>query len=333
MAVTSRTVRLSVQRGNLPVDLIEARAYHLREVQRIRGHEADHPTLRQYGLYERRHLEYLDHNRLDPTLNMLNPQIVASCQAWIHEHHGYGIRDGRQAEAAYSRIMKIWSAFLAKRLIIPQDRMLGFELPHVPKVRRRPFSQDEAQAIMAAVRLGASPVRDRAIMLMLADTGCRIGELCGLCIEDVVEPEGQLRRSIAFRKTKYGIPRDVVIHQPTRTGGRCLEALRAWLKVRPAQPGVLNVFTTQAGWPLSDRRVRELHRLYGTKAHVEGSVSPHRWRHSHASEALAEGIPENSIRDRLGHLSKQSLDTYIHLSDRTRAIAAERASLSEKWRL
>lgn len=332
MPVTSRTVQPSLQGGS-PVDLIEARVYHLREVQRVRGHQADHPTLRQYGLYERRHLEYLDQNRLDPTLNMLNPAIVASCQMWIREKHGYGIRNGRQAEAAYARIMKIWSAFLFKRKIIPVDHMLGFTLPHVNKTRRRPFTEDEAVAILAAVRLGASPVRDRAMMLLLADTGCRVGELCGLLLEDVVSPDGSLRHSVAFRKTKGGVPRDVVVHQPTRTGGRCMEALRAWLKARCAQPGVQSLFTTMDGWPLSDRRVRELHRMYGAKAHVEGAVSPHRWRHSHASEALAEGIPENSIRDRLGHLSRASLDTYIHLSDRTKAIAAERASLSEKWRL
>jgi len=316
------------------MNLLEARDYHLRELARIHGHAADHPTLRLYGLYERRHLEYLEQSRLDPTLHMLNPHVVAGCQLWIREHHGYGIRGGRQAEAAYSRIMKIWSAFLAKRRVIPVDLMAGFELPRVTKIRRRPFTEDEAQAIMAAVRLGASPVRDRALMLVLSDTGCRVGELCGLELADVVAPDGSLRKAIAFRKTKGGVPRDVVVQQASkRTGGRCMEALRAWLKVRSAQPGVLNVFTTHDGWPLSERRVREMHRLYGTKARVEGSVCPHRWRHTSASEQLAEGVPENSIRDRLGHLSRASLDTYIHLSDRTKTIAAERACLSEKWRL
>jgi integrase len=315
------------------MNLIEARAYHLHEIQRILGHAEDHPTLRLYGLYERRLLEYLDGNRLDPELAMLNPHIVAGCQGWIHEHHGYGVRGGRQAELAFDRIMKIWSAFLAKRRIIPVDLMLGFVVPKVPKIRRRPFSEDEAQAIMAAVRLGASPVRDRALMLVLSDTGCRVGELCGLTIDDVVATDGSLRKSIAFRKTKGGVPRDVVIQQQSRkTGGRCMEALRAWLKVRVAQPGVVSVFTTFDGWPLSERRVREMHAAYGAKARIH-PCHPHMWRHTHATEALAEGVPENSIRDRLGHISPIVLNDYLHQSDRTRDIAAERASLSEKWRL
>src|SRR6266566_4834877 len=45
------------------MDLIEARAYHLAEVRRVRGHDdANHPTLRLYGLYEQRHLLYLEAN-------------------------------------------------------------------------------------------------------------------------------------------------------------------------------------------------------------------------------------------------------------------------------
>jgi integrase len=315
------------------VDLIQARTYHLSEVQRIRGHAAGHSTLRLYGLYERRHIEYLDLNHLDLSLSMLNPHVVAGCQLWIREHHGYGIRNGRQAEAAYSRIMKIWSAFLFKRHVIPHDLLLGFDLPKVPKIRRRPFNEAEAQAIMAAVQIGASPIRDRAIMLVLSDTGCRVGELCGLELADVVSPDGSLRASVAFRKTKGGIPRDVVIQQSKRDGGRIHVALRAWLKIRTAQAGVQTLFTTHDGWPLSERRVREMHMLYGAKARVEGPISPHRWRHTHATEALAEGVPENSIRDRLGHVSSEVIHDYLHQSDRTRGIAAERASLAEKWRL
>lgn len=335
MTRVTTTVRPStLPAGGLPVNLIEARVYHLRELQRIHGHSADHPTLRQYGLYEQRHLAYLDLNRLDPTLSMLNPAVVSGCQLWIHEHHGYGSRGGRTAEAAYSRIMKIWSAFLAKRHVIPKDLLLGYELPRLGKVKRRPFTEDEAQALLAAVRIGASPIRDRAIMLVLSDTGCRVGELCGLELSDVVSPDGSLRKSIAFRKAKGGVSRDVVVQlQGRRSGGALHEALRAWLKVRVAQPGVTSLFTTRDGWPISERRVREFHTVYGAKARVEGPVFPHRWRHTSASEQLAEGIPENSIRDRLGHLSRASLDTYITLSDRTKAIAAERASLSEKWRL
>jgi integrase len=327
------------------MDLIEARQYHLNEVRRVRGHDdANHPTLRLYGLYEQRHLLYLDANHLEPRLDMLNPHMVAGCQLWIREHHGYGKRDGRQAEAAYSRIMKIWSAFLARRRIIPQDLMRGFELPRVPKIIRRAFTREEAERLYSVAGNSPNQERDRAIMLVLADTGCRVGELCGLELDDVIGADGELRASIRFRKTKGGTPRDVLIGARDLVGGGpCIEALRCWLRVRKAETGVKALFVTSdagrawstrvfGGEPLSTRRVRELHLTWGSKAHVEPCF-PHMWRHTHATEAMNEGLGEDAIRDRLGHLSTETIHSYLHANTRSRDRAAELSSLSNKWNL
>jgi integrase/recombinase XerC len=316
------------------MDLFEAHTYHLAEVRRVRGHDDDrHPTLLLYGLYQRRHLDYLEHVHLGPGLAQLNPHTVAGCQLWIRDRHGYGKRNGRTAEASYARIMKIWSAFLFKRKIIPQDLLLGFELPRVPKILRRAFTREEAEKLFSTASAGPSSLRDRAIMLMFADTGCRVGELCGLECDDVIDADGTLRASVRFKKTKGGVPRDVQIAARDFVGGGpCIAALRAWLRVRKAQPGVRTLFTTAYGLPMHPRRVRELHAMWGRKAHVDPCF-PHMWRHTAASEAIAEGVGENAIRDRLGHLSPEVLHSYLHQSTRSRDRAAELASLSSKWQL
>lgn len=326
------------------MDLIDASQYHLSEVQRILGHPANHPTLRLYHLYERRHLEYLEINRLDSRLDMLNPHMVAGCQLWIRAHHGYGIRGGKAAENAYVRIMKIWSKFLFKRRVMPQDLMLGFELPRLPQVLRRSFTREEAERLFAVAGDSPNSERDRAIMLMLADTGCRVGELCGLELDDVIDARGELRASIRFRKTKGGRPRDVLIAARDLVGGGpCIEALRRWLHLRKARPDVRALFVTSdtghpwlthegGGEPLSPRRVREMHNLWGQKARVQPCF-PHMWRHTAASEAMTEGVGENAIRDRLGHISPDVIHSYLHQNSRSRDKAAELSSLSTKWAL
>jgi integrase len=316
------------------MDLFEAHTYHLAEVRRVRGHEdANHPTLLLYGLYQRRHLDYLEYAHLGVGLDQLNPHTVAGCQLWIRDRHGYGKRNGRSAEAAYVQLMKIWSGFLFKRRLIPQDLLLGFEKPRVPKILRRAFTREEAEKLFSMASSGPSSLRDRAIMLVLADTGCRVGELCGLELDDVIDADGTLRASVRFKKTKGGIPRDVQIAADAFVGGGpCIAALRAWLRVRKAQPGVFALFTTTFGLPMHPRRIRELHAMWGRKAHVDPCF-PHMWRHTHASEAIAEGAGEGAIRDRLGHLSPEVLHSYLHQSTRGRNRATELSSLSTRWNL
>ena len=320
------------------MDLIEARDYHLRELQRIHGHAADHPTLRQYGLYERRHLAYLDDNHLDPRLDMLNPHIVSGCQLWIREHHGYGIRGGRTAEVAYARIMKIWSAFLFKRHIIPADLLVGYELPRLAKVRRRPFTEHEAQALMAAASTGASPLRDRAIMVVLSDTGGRVGELCGLHLEDVLAPDGSLRKSIAFRKTKGGIPRDVVVQQQSRkTGGVTLKLLADWIDMRSTinkSVRTNKLWLSVHGNPLNRESLRRVLQRICFDAGIDGNRPPHAFRRASFTERYLES--PNSIRvlaSRMGWSDKSHhmIDVY------TRGAAVELArttpvpSVSARW--
>jgi integrase len=266
-------------------------------------------------------------------LDMLNPHIVSGCQLWIREYHGHGNRNGRQAEAAYARIMKIWSGFLLKRRVISQDLLQGFELPRVPQIARRPFTREEVERLFSVVGDFPNPERDRAILLLLADTGCRVGELCGLELDDVIDADGTLRASVRFKKTKGGVPRDVQIASRDMIGGGpCTQALRTWLRVRKARPDVRNLFVTVDGDPLHPRRVREMHTLWGRKAHVD-NCHPHRFRHTAATEALTEGVEENSIRDRLGHMSPEVIHSYLHQNNRLRDSAAEKASLSSKWNL
>jgi integrase len=180
---------------------------------------------------------------------------------------------------------------------------------------------------------------------LLADTGCRIGELCGLDLDDVIGPDGALRGSIRFKKTKGGIPRDVLIAARDLVGGGpSMAALRSYLRVRKAPVEQRAFFVTSAagrswgipavelGNRLSPRRVRELLRLWGQKGQVDNAY-PHRFRHTAATEALSEGVSENSIRDRLGHMSSEVVHSYLHQNDRLRDSAAEKASLSSKWNL
>jgi integrase/recombinase XerD len=48
------------------------------------------------------------------------------------------------------------------------------------------------------------------------------------------------------------------------------------------------------------------------RAGIEGNVSPHWFRHSHASHALTRGASVALVRDTLGHESLTTTSKYLH---------------------
>jgi integrase/recombinase XerD len=321
------------------LDLVEAHVYHISHVKATREPrpgQREHQTVRQYRLYEQQFLRFLDTRHLEPSLNLLNPAVVEDCLLWLREappgpHTGK--RGGMVSRQMFVTVMKVWARFLWRRGLYSHDPLAVLDKPRIPKVRRVPFSEEEAQRLTAAAAHMQNPALARLIFLMLADTGCRVGELVSLELQDVIDDAGKVTGAAIFRRTKNGRPRSVVYRvQDQRDGGPCVVAMKHWLRVRRAQPNVTALFVSEDGWPISDRRVRELHQACGMLAHIR-DCHPHRWRHTHLSEAFAEGLREEEMRDRAGHMSDDVLRDYLTIGDRTREIVASRASLSQKWKL
>jgi site-specific recombinase XerD len=308
------------------VDLIEAAEFHRRSLERLNRSPM---TLRLYRIYQDSYLAFMVEHGVEPTLDALNPQFVREWQAWLRGR-SHGRRGGLATEKQGVTTLKTWARFLWENDVYPFDPLARLKVPRVQKIHRKPFTEDEARRLVQAAACGANPIRDRAVLLMLFDTGCRVGELCSALLEDVDLVEG----SILFRRTKNGHPRKVVFRvQARRDGGPSLSALRNWLKVRDAREGIDTLFTTRERLPLSPRRVREIFTEMGTAARVPNS-HPHRTRHSAATEFLAQRPgAEIQLRSRLGHLSRDSLSDYVSLSDRTVNEMADTASLSARWNL
>ena len=312
--------------GGLPVDLIEAAEFHRRSLERLQRSPL---TLRLYRIYQDAFLAFLVDHDVAPSLDALNPQFVREWQAWMRAR-STGRRGGAVTEKQGVVTLKTWARFLWDNEVYAYDPLARLKVPRVQKIHRKPFSQDEARRLVQAASAGPNPIRDRALLLLMLDTGCRVGELCAAEVTDVDLVEG----AILFRRTKNGHPRRVIFRVPSkRDGGPALSALRNWLKVREARPGIDTLFTTRERLPLSARRVREIFCELGEAARV-ANAHPHRTRHSAASEFLAQRPgAEQQLRSRLGHISRQVLDDYITISDRTAAEIAEDASLSHRWNL
>lgn len=306
------------------MDLVAAKVWHLQQLER-KGRAKS--TLKNYGLYEQRFLDYLEQHEFEPALDLLNPETVEDCVDWMRTFTK-GSREGKVGMNQLRVVMRAWGRALWKRKVYPHNPMEGVEIARVKRIVRQPFTEDQARRLLQAAAIGPDPIRDRAILLLLADTGCRIGELAEATVQDVDAEAG----TILFRHTKNGHERLVRFRVPgKRTGGAAVTALKQWLKVREARPGVDVLFTLADGWPMDDRRIRERHALLGKFAGISPCY-PHLWRHTNISEFMAErpGAREQ-LADRVGH--SELLATYVHVTPRSAESAAGVASLSEKWRL
>jgi site-specific recombinase XerD len=143
----------------------------------------------------------------------------------------------------------------------------------------RALTTDEVNQLLQAINSGSGSLarRDRAVVLLLLDTGIKVRELVDLRMQDV-----ELDVGSGF----------VWVGQDLESGGRCLvlgpevcAALRGYLRLRASAPGVDCVFVSRQGQSLSARTVQRLVSSYAGAAGLEG-VSAQTLRHTFAHDAL-----------------------------------------------
>ena len=144
--------------------------------------------------------------------------------------------------------------------------------------------------------------RARAVLLFLADTGCRAGGLVGLKLADLHLDQGH-----ALITEKGAKSRRVYLNPPT------VAALRAWLAVRQATtlPYVFIGLRFHAESRLTPNGLFQIIRGVAKRAGVTGRYNPHSFRHRFAKRWLEQGGDMGRLADIMGHADiKTTWDAY-----------------------
>lgn len=173
--------------------------------------------------------------------------------------------------------------------------------------------------------LANEPVKWRAYVGILIDTGVRRGELLALTWEDI-----DFRNQTIFVHQSIGYTPDVGIFVGTtknhrwRTLDLCNEMMQLLLELYSKRNPVAHfVFTQKDGvtpmFPTSPGAyLRKFGKRYGIK-----DMHPHRLRHSYASCAILAGADIASVSENLGHKNKSvTLDMYTSASDESKRKAS-----------
>jgi integrase/recombinase XerD len=186
----------------------------------------------------------------------------------------------------------------------------------VPKPRprfymRRTHTQEEVQALLKAANEPRlyHPFDSQeltSMILLLLDTGIRLGELVGLTVGDLNGEDGLIRV-----RGKGDKERLVRISELTRKA--FVEYLDMRRFVTPEQPLFLSRGSGnnmhRRGGPITDRAVYQRIRRLGKFAGIP--TSPHKWRHTFAVFATRNGANVKALQHFLGHSALQTTDNYL----------------------
>lgn len=197
--------------------------------------------------------------------------------------------------------------FLYSQGAVTTNPLIGVERPKIKGQELRYLKHSQVIRLIDSIE----DPRDRLIVRTIYATGVRVSELCGMNIEDIDFEEGTIRV-----RGKGGKIRIVFVDPDT------LSEMDRFIGSRIEGP----LFLGQMGHHISPRAVQHIFRKYAPEG-----ITPHKIRHSYASELYRRSKNLRVVQENLGHTSIKTTEIYLHtdLEERKR-VYQEFFPLAEK---
>jgi integrase/recombinase XerC len=231
---------------------------------------------------------------------------LAVLRSWLARLRSTGA--ARTTMARRGSAARVFTAWAHRRGLLPADPGALLATPKGHRPLPDVLQPDEAGRLVDAID-GDTPadLRDRAALELLYATGIRVGELCGLDVDDVDRGRRVVRvlgKGNKERSVPYGGPADA--------------ALGAWLaRGRPAWAAAGSgpaLLLGARGGRVDPRTIRTV--VHRRLAQVPGApdLGPHGLRHSAATHLLEGGADLRSVQELLGHATLATTQIYTHVS-------------------
>lgn len=213
-------------------------------------------------------------------------------------------------------------------------------MPRVAKPDVLPFSYNEIRALIKACEFTRDAetmkrrsfsmkrptyLRDKFLVLLLLDTGIRVGECSRLRIRDV----NLSTNEISILPVGSGIKsksRHVYI------GKNCKSVAWRYLASREDSNPEEPLFLSENNLPMNRDSIKSILARLGERAQVI-NVHPHRFRHTFACEYLRNGGDVFTLQRALGHNSLEMVRYYLSIVDSDSKEAHRKSSPVDHWHL
>lgn len=171
------------------------------------------------------------------------------------------------------------------------------------KIDKRSLRHSLTNEQLERVRDSCETYREKAIIEFFVSTGCRLGEVAGLQLDDVnleqrsatVIGKGSKRRTVYF-SSRSKLMVEMYLHQ--RRGGSAL-----FSSIKAPYP------------PLEASAIRRIIKIIGKRAGLSFNLHPHLLRHTFASQAINAGMEITAIQRLLGHEDVSTTQIYAELNE------------------
>jgi integrase/recombinase XerC len=235
---------------------------------------------------------------------------LAHLRRRLGEAHAAGTSRATLARrAAAARTFTAWAARIG---LLANDAGARLSSPRPRGALPDVLRADQAAAVLDAAISGAAEehpeaLRDLALLEVLYATGVRVGEACGLDVDDVDHERRTLRvlgKGDKERTVVFGVP--------------AADALQRWRALgrpalaRPDSPSAL--FLGVRGGRLDPRVARTIvHRAMGALPGAP-DIGPHGFRHAAATHLLEGGADLRYVQELLGHATLSTTQLYTHVT-------------------
>jgi integrase/recombinase XerC len=240
---------------------------------------------------------------------------LRTLRSWLAQQQTLG--KARTTMARRATAARVFTAWLQRTGRTEADPGAQLGSPKAHRTLPPALRAEEARALLEAAATRADDgsavgLRDVAVLELLYATGIRVGELCGLDVDDL-DHERRVVRVLGKGRKERTVP----------YGGPAERALGTWLRHgRPELAATGSgpaLFLGARGGRLDQRAVRSM--VHARLADVPGApdLGPHGLRHTAATHLLEGGADLRSVQELLGHASLATTQIYTHVTtDRLR---------------
>ncbi len=259
-----------------------------------RARNASPLTLRAYALSLGQFLAWRD-ERQDA-----GPITRATIRAYIAHLQGRGLAPATTSGRV--RDLSVWLGWLVDEEILTSNPAFRMK-PRTPKRRPPSYTGDQIRALLRACD-GEHGARDRAMIIMLLDTGLRASELASLA-----------RQSFDWASGAFSVVGKGNKERKGWAGPYALEILRLYLATREDDHPAL--WLGQGGGPLTYSGIYQALRSRAELAGISGEIRKvvHGFRATFAKNYIQQGGDLESLRRLLGHESIVMSAHYAQLAD------------------
>jgi len=206
--------------------------------------------------------------------------------------------------------LKKFFKWLRKSEEYPEEvRWLKTSLKNKKKLLPEEILTEEEVKRIASAALNA---RDKALVLVLYETGARIGEFLGMKFKHIIEPNDGFGKIIILNG-KTGLRRIRIVASK--------QDLIEWLNLHPYKDDPeayvwISLGNKNRFKPLSYNAVNNILSELAKRAGVKKKVNPHAFRHARATH-LASKLTEQQLKQFMGWVQSSDMASiYVHLSGR-----------------